>query len=213
MQAHFRHHSRFYAAATLGLLVGLVLGARGSPLALVAAGDIFFAAYLVSTAFVALRATPHGLRKYAAYDDEGVRLIFLLTIAAIGVSLAAIFLLIRQTEGPRDPLHLTIAVAAVPLGWLTLHTLLAFRYAHLYYTPARPPAEGDARGLDFHDDTEPGALDFLYHSLVIGMTGGVSDVEIRSAPMRRLATVHGVVSFYFNTVILALVINVVASLG
>jgi uncharacterized membrane protein len=209
MQSHFRHHGRFYVSALLGLLVGLGLWARGSPVALVAAGDVFFVAYLASAWYVASRATPQGLRKYAAYDDEGVQLIFLLTFAAIAVSVTAIFLLLRQT-GPRDAMQLAITVASVPLGWLTLHTLMAFRYAHLYYASAE---RGDARGLDFHAKEEPAAWDFLYHAFVIGMTGGVSDVEVQSAPMRRLATIHGIVSFFFNTVILALTVGIVASMG
>ncbi len=214
MQSHFRHHGRFYVAALLGLLVGLVLHARASPIALVAAGDAFFVAYLISTAVVAFRATPQRLRKYAGYDDEGVALIFLLTFAAIVVSLTAIFLLLRQA-GPRDAMHFVVTLASVPLGWFTLHTLLAFRYAHLYYAPADCGGNdgGDAGGLNFHGKEEPAAFDFLYHSFVIGMTGGVSDVEVQTVPMRRLAMVHGVASFFFNTVILALTVNIAATLG
>jgi len=208
MKAHFLHHGRFYAAALLGLAVGLVLGARGSPFALLAAGDAFFATYLVSAFVVARRATPSGLRKHAAHDDEGIALILLLTVIAIGIAVTAILLLLRDT-GPRDPVHVAIAFATVPLGWLTLHTIMAFRYAHLYYAPG--PDGGDARGLAFHGKDEPAAFDFVYHALIIGMTGGVADVEIRSTPMRRLATVHGVFSFFFNTVILALA--VAASIG
>lgn len=208
---HFRHHARFYVSALLGLLVGLALEARGSSISLVAAGDVFFLAYLVSVAFVARRATPSGLRKYAAYDDEGVRLIFLLTFAAITVSLTAIFLLLRQKVAP-DAGHILITLASVPLGWFTLHTMLAFRYAHLYYARAAD-GEDDARGLDFHGTEEPAAYDFLYHSFVVGMTGGVSDVEVKSTPMRRLVMVHGVASFFFNTVIIALTVSIAASQG
>jgi uncharacterized membrane protein len=211
MQAHLRHHVRFYVAVLLGLAVGLVLAARGSSVALVAAGDVFFVAYLVSALHLAFRATPKGLRKYAAYDDEGVVLIFVLTAGAIAVSVAAIFLLLRQA-GPRDAVHFAVTLASVPLGWFTLHTLLAFRYAHIYYAPAEGGGDGDARGLEFHGHDEPAAFDFLYHSFVIGMTGGVSDIEIESVPMRRLAMVHGVASFFFNTVILALTVNIAATL-
>jgi uncharacterized membrane protein len=209
MQTHFRHHARFYVAALLGLSVGIALWMRGSDVALVAAGDVFFAAYLGSTWFVAARATPKGLRKYAGDDDEGVGLIFVLTFAAIAVSLTAILLLLRQSES-RDAPHIAITIASVPLGWLMLHTLMAFRYAHLYYAPT----DGrDARGLDFHAKEEPAGWDFLYHAFVIGMTGGVSDIEVQSVAMRRLATVHGIVSFFYNTVILALTVSVVASKG
>jgi uncharacterized membrane protein len=100
----------------------------------------------------------------------------------------------------------------VLLGWLTLHTVAAFRYAHLYYTPV-PSGTGasrDAGGLAFPSTSEPGPWDFLYYSLVIGMTSQVSDVQTLSAEMRRTTLVHGVTSFFFNTVILALAVNVAA---
>jgi uncharacterized membrane protein len=214
MRSHLNHHARFYASFLFGVAVFLGLQLRGSPVAIVAAGDVFFVAYLVSAAFVAFRATPKGLRKYAAYDDEGIALIFLLTFGAIAVSLSAIFLLLRQT-GPRDWMHFAVTLASVPLGWFTLHTLLAFRYAHIYYAPEETGEgkRGDAGGLNFHCDEEPAAFDFLYHSFVIGMTGGVSDIEVNSVAMRRLAMVHGVASFFFNTVILALTVNIAATLS
>lgn len=208
MRSHLRHHGRFYTSALLGLLTGLVLTARASSIAWVAAGDVFFLSYLASTAWVVRRATPNGLRKHAAYDDEGVALIFVLTFLAIGISVRAILLLLRQKVAP-DAGHLTATLACVPLGWFTLHTIFAFRYAHLYYARADG---GDMRGLDFHGTEDPSAYDFLYHAFVIGMTGGVSDVEVKSAAMRRLATVHGVGSFFFNTVILALTVGVISSL-
>jgi uncharacterized membrane protein len=202
------HHGRFYAAALVGLVVGLILGTRGSRYALLAAGDVFFATYLVSAFFVARRAMPTGLRKHAAHDDEGIALILVLTLVAIGIAVTAILLLLRE-DGPRDPVHVGVALATVPLGWLTLHTIMAFHYAHLYY--AQGPDGGDAGGLDFHDEEDPAAFDFVYHALIIGMTGGVADVEIHSRRMRRVATVHGVFSFFFNTVVLALA--VAASIG
>jgi uncharacterized membrane protein len=102
---------------------------------------------------------------------------------------------------------------SVPLGWLTLHTVIAFHYAHLYYA-AGPPKGGartDARGLGFPGAEEPTLWDFLYHSFVVGMTSQVSDVQVQSAEMRRLVLIHGVTSFFMNTVLLALAVNVGAS--
>ena len=98
-----------------------------------------------------------------------------------------------------------MAVAGVPLGWLTLHTLAAFHYANLYYAPR--PGGREAGGLDFPGTKEPGPWDFLYFAFVIGMTAQVSDVAVRTAQMRRAALAHGVASFFYNTVILALAVN------
>lgn len=180
-------------------------------LRLVVAGDVLFASYLTTTALLTLRATPDELRKHADAEDEGVLLIIVLTLGAIAVSLASIFtLVVRDSIGP---LLLTFTIASVPLGWCTLHTVAAFRYAHLYYTQ-EPAAGGDPRdagGLAFPDCREPGTWDFLYYAFVVGMTAQVSDVQVLSAPMRRVTLAHSVTSFFFNTVLLALAVNIAAS--
>ena len=142
----------------------------------------------------------------AAAEDEGLPLILLVTATAIALSLAAIFLLLGQAGAAETPAG-ALAVAGVPLGWLTLHTLAAFHYANMYYAPK--PGGGDAGGLDFPGTAEPGPWDFLYFAFVIGMTAQVSDVAVRTTPLRRATLAHGITSFFYNTVILALVVNAV----
>lgn len=91
--------------------------------------------------------------------------------------------------------------------------MFALYYAHLYYRDDRESGtEGNVKGLDFPEEKQPDYWDFLYFSLVIGMTCQVSDVQVTSRSMRRLALMHGVLTFFFNTVILALSINIVAGL-
>jgi uncharacterized membrane protein len=212
VREHLQHHLRFYGAGVFGVLVFLAAPPLDPSLHLVVAGDGFFAAYLLSSAWVARGATPQYLRRRASYEDEGVQVIILLTLLAIALCMAAIFSLLGEAGNP-GPLPLVLALASVLLGWLTLHTVAAFRYAHLYYTPA-PPASGgpkDAGGLAFPGTDEPGPWDFLYYSLVIGMTSQVSDVQTTSSEMRRTTLAHSITSFFFNTVILALAVNVAAS--
>jgi uncharacterized membrane protein len=89
-------------------------------------------------------------------------------------------------------------------------------YAHVYYDPAE---QGDAKnskvrgGLDFPGEKEPDYWDFLYFSVVIGMTCQVSDVQVAARVFRHLATAQGIIAFFYNTVILALAVNIAASLG
>ncbi|HXK25475.1 MAG TPA: DUF1345 domain-containing protein [Myxococcota bacterium] len=173
-------------------------------LRLIVAGDGFFAAYLASTALLAFHMTPEELRRHASYEDEGVVLILVLTISAVTLCLAAIFALLDEMG---HPLSLALAVASVLLGWGTLHTVTAFRYAHLYYMAS---GDNDMGGLQFPGTEEPHMSDFLYYSLVIGMTSQVSDVQTLSPAMRRTTMAHGVISFFFNTVILALAVNIAA---
>lgn len=209
---HLRHHARFYLAGLLGLLVWAVTPMLNPTVRLTLAGDAFFASYLLTTGIQIARATTSSIRRRAAYEDEGAVIIFLMTLAAIVVSEVAIFELIHSEELPVR-LRLGLSVGTVLLAWLTMHTLAAVHYAHVYYAPAHDPhdEDGDAGGLAFPGTPVPDFSDFLYYSFVIGMTAQVSDVEVNSRRMRRLTLAHGILSFLFNTVLLALAVNVAAS--
>jgi uncharacterized membrane protein len=102
-----------------------------------------------------------------------------------------------------------MAVATILLSWLFVHTMFSLHYAHEYYGERR---DGKIGGLRFPHDDKPDYRDFLYFSLVIGMTSQVSDVAIESKVLRRVAAIHGVLSFFFNLVVLALTVNMVSNL-
>lgn len=206
---HIAHHGRFYVALAIGLVV--LASTWQQPVYLPLAGDVFFGVYVALMAVLTPRATAEELRRRACYEDEGIVLIVIITLAAITLSIGSIFTLFFQPKHP-DALPLAIAIASVPLGWLTLHTLAAFHYAHLYYTSGYLEGEDpkDAGGLAFPSTAEPAGWDFLYYSFVVGMTAQVSDVQVLTTTMRRLTLAHGVVSFFYNTVILALAVSLVA---
>jgi uncharacterized membrane protein len=209
---HIRHHGRFYLALAIGAAAFMLTAAAATPLRLAAAGDAFYGAYLAATLSLAARGTPSLLRRRATYEDEGMILIVIITLAAIALSLTAMFS-VMNTPGPPDMMTLALTILSVPLGWLTLHTIAAFHYGHLYYTRTGHDGGGrDAAGLRFPDTEEPTSWDFLYYSFVIGMTAQVSDVQVLTTSMRRLAVIHGIVSFFYNTVLLALAVNIVVSL-
>lgn len=209
---HLRHHARFYLTGLLGLAVWVYGDELPPALRLTLAGDTFFASYLLAAGVQLSRATPSSMRRRASYEDEGMTVIFLMTVAAVAVSELAIFDLIHNTElGVR--LRLGLAVITVLLAWLTMHTIAAVHYAHIYYAPARDPhdEDGDAGGLLFPGTPVPDFSDFLYYAFVVGMTAQVSDVQVNSRRMRRVTLGHSVLSFLFNTVLLALAVNVAAS--
>lgn len=103
-------------------------------------------------------------------------------------------------------LHVTLAAITVASSWLLVHSVFTLRYAHLYYGDDRKQTKHPG-GLDFPHEPEPDYLDFAYFSFVIGMTSQVSDVAIGSKQMRRAALAHGVLSFLFNTIIIALTVS------
>lgn len=208
---HTVHHARFYLALAAGVATWMSLAALGSSIAAIAAGDVFFALYLFLTLRFVAKVSVQQLREHASADDEGPWLIISLTVVAVLLCLTSIFSL----EGPRTShLHLLISLASVPLGWLSLHTVVAFHYARLYYGNAanrdgKPDA--DPAGLVFPATAEPSAWDFLYFSFVLGMTAQVSDVTVESASIRRVVLAHSIGSFFFNTVLVALAVNVAVS--
>jgi uncharacterized membrane protein len=219
LASHVRHHGRFYLAALAGLVVWLAAGGLQNPLPILIGGDAFFCIYLALMGRLVVRITPDGLRARASETDEGIILIVLLALAAIAFSLAAIFILLNRATKP-DLIELGLGVASVPLGWLMLHTIAAFHYAHRFYYGAAD-GEGedgstdaaDAGSLKFPKTAEPGAWDFLYFSFVVGMTAQVSDVAVLSTGMRRTTMFHGIISFFYNTVLLALAVNVAVTLA
>lgn len=200
-------HGRFLAAFALGLMIAFAAWAWPMPRPMQALLGVngFFVAYLGLTALLALGTSPEGLKRHAETDDEGIALIVLLAVAAVLVSLAAITWVLNRQE--TSPWQAVLALSAVPLGWSTVHTLAAFRYAHLFYSAK---AGG---GLTFPGTKQPGVLEFLYLSLGIGMTAQVSDVIVTDPRIRRMVLVHAIGSFFYNTVILALAVNAGIALG
>ena len=108
--------------------------------------------------------------------------------------------------------HVVLVGSTLFLSWLVTHVVFAMRYAHEYYTTTDARAGGVDGGLDFPGKEPPDYWDFVYFAIVLGMTFQVSDVQITSRKLRRLATVHGLIGFLFNTVIVALTVNIAASL-
>jgi uncharacterized membrane protein len=210
MSRHLHRHLPFYIAVLLGVAAwfGLeTLSRLDEPARLSLAGDVFFAAYLASALFRLRGATPDAIRRRAGDGDEGILIIILITLGAVILSLDAIFGLVNASD-ESDTVILMLSLLGVPLGWTTFHTVMAFHYAHRYYAPHADGGGKDAGGLEFPGGREPIAWDFMYYSFDIGMTAQVSDVEISDPALRRMTLLHSIPSFFFNTVILALAVNV-----
>jgi uncharacterized membrane protein len=165
---------------------------------------------------IVLKAHPREIRKIASLQDSSRTLIFLFVIVASVISLGAILFLLKSTKGQGEAVvsgHILLAMASVVVSWWLVHTLFALRYAHMYYDTDTDDGKTKLYGgLQFPDETEPDYMDFIYFSFVIGMTFQVSDVEISARDIRRLAWMHGLISFAFNTAIVALSINIISSM-
>lgn len=210
--AHLRHHARFYIAVLLGLTIFATTPGMALPYRLIAAGDMFFVAYLALVSFLLGQAS-HDLRNRAAIEDEGIFLVVLVVLTAVSASCGAVVIVLHQSHG-RVTLPLVLSLASAPLGWFTLHVVAAFHYANLFYEPAEVPVDIASPPLEFPgEQRDPTLWDFLYYSFVVGMTAQVSDVQIAGAKMRRATLGHGVVSFFFNTVLIAMAVNAVVTIA
>ncbi len=158
-----------------------------------------------------IASTPQETKHTNRLEDSSRVLILAFVVIAAFASLFTVVLLVKSVKNlsPESVnAHILLSILAVICSWVIVHTVFIFRYAHIYYGSA----EKKVGGLDFPGDEEPDYLDFAYFSFVIGMTSQVSDVQITSSKMRRLALIHGVLSFAFNAIIIALSINTISGL-
>jgi uncharacterized membrane protein len=209
-------HHRYLAAGALAIMALFGLHGHAFPTQLVGAWDVFALTTVVLAWLVLSTKDPYEVRRNASLQDSSRTLLFIVVVTGAAASLCAACLLLASSKNPsQDSLiaHLTLAIAAIVLSWTLVHTLFSLHYAHIFYTNAhkthRKNVEG---GLIFPGDGEPDYLDFAYFSFVIGMTCQVSDVQISSKRMRRHATAHGLISFAFNTALLAMFVNIIAGL-
>jgi uncharacterized membrane protein len=192
------------------LLLPLLPGDLRVVTRLILAWDLTTALYVVSTLWMIGHSTVKTCHDRAALYDEGDWVILLLVVASAAASFVCIALELPVLNSPRHSLLLGIMITGltVALSWTFTHVVFTLHYANVYY---RPDDDGPG-GLKFPGDRAPDYRDFLYYSFVIGCAAQTGDVATVSPAMRHLTLLHGIVAFAFNTAILALTINVGASL-
>jgi uncharacterized membrane protein len=141
-------------------------------------------------------------------QDENLVVIFIIVVVTVCFSLLGTVILIIN----KDINSLIVALLGVGFSWLLLHTIFTIRYAHLFYDSSDKKSNTHSGGLDFPKEKEPDYIDFAYFSFIIGMTFQVSDVQVSSRKIRRLVLMHGLISFVFNAIIVALTISILANL-
>jgi uncharacterized membrane protein len=205
--------SRLALAVAAGIAVASVLQlwVAEPHTRLLAGWDAAVSVYLALAWAVIHSLDASATRLRVQRQDQSSYVVFLIVVAAAYASLVAItwgLQEIHDLSGGARTSRVALVVLALSGSWLMIHTVFAFHYARAYYRPQA--SDEHARGLRFPGAAEPDYLDFLYYACVIGMTSQVADVAVTSRHMRRLTLVHGVASFAFNLVVLALGINLVA---
>ena len=205
----------------LGLAAGVAifLALRGHlrfSSAAIGAWDTFAIVILTLDWVTILRTPQRKIRELAEQQDLSRLLVFLFVVVTACAALFAVGFLISAHKGQLGGhlfVHLLLTLTTVISSWALVNTVYGLRYAHAYYGDSdEPSVHQHAGGLIFPGDRPPDYFDFAYFSFVVGMTCQVSDVQITSRRMRRITLVHSVLSFGFNTLILALLINTVSGL-
>ena len=211
--------SRIGAKGRLALAVAVAIVAYAAcnalvwHLRLVATWDASSVAYLVLAWTIVHLSDAASTREHALAQDTSGFIIFLFVVVAACSSVVAIAFVIGTIKGldlwPKA-MHLALTVIALTTSWVLIQTVFAFHYARRYYHDEAHTAAQEG-GLAFPGGADPDYKDFAYYSFVVGMTSQVSDVQVLSTRMRKLTLIHGVLAFFFNVVVLALSINIIAN--
>ncbi len=214
-----RGHPRVFIGLLVGLLVYVFLPqSMHFAVRILIAWNVGTWLYFILAAIMISRATIESIRERARDSDEGRFFILVFTSIAAIASLGAIVAQLAATKdmtGLPKGLHIGLAAATILSAWFFIHLTYALHYAHEYFdeleqVPGKDPK--DAGGLHFPGTDDPDYFDFLYFSYIIGVASQTADVEITSPEMRRVSLAHSILSFFFNSAVLALTINIAAGL-
>jgi uncharacterized membrane protein len=211
---------RLGAALGLGILVAIALSVFPNHLSwstrAILSWDALWACFLGSTFIAMMDCNIERIQARAAEQDEGQHAILALALIAAAISIGAIaaeLSLAKADHGLVKGLRIGLAFLTVAGSWLFVQTVFALHYAHEYYAASVDPKSAEVQGgLAFPGGELPDYWDFLHFAVVIGVAAQTADVAFTSKGLRRVGTIHGVVAFTFNTVVLALTINLLAGL-
>ncbi len=204
-------HWRLFAACLLGVLAWIAAGLLGAPAGshVLIGWDLGALAYIILTWRLFLRADEAEVRARAAQEDEGRSVLLMIVLAAIIASLWAVvdaMIASRTASGPIKAFIAASAGVTLALSWLVLQSVFVLRYAHRHF------GEGEGKnGIGFPGEPASTYMDFVYLAFSVGATFQVSDNSVLTSGLRRLVTAHAATAYFYNTAILALGINIIAS--
>jgi uncharacterized membrane protein len=210
-----RARPRLFIAVAVGIAVGLLLPisiARQPVTRWLIAWNAGAGLYVLLAATMMIRSSSHHMRHRAQLQDDGQRAILALVAVATIASLAAIggeLAVVKDMHGFIKGAHIALAGVTVLTSWAFIQIMFALHYAHDFYAAA---CHGRMPGLQFPEEEHPDYGDFFYFASVIGTSGQTADVSFVTKPLRRIGTMHCILAYLFNTTVLALLINIGASM-
>jgi len=210
-----RARPRIFIASAVGIAVGFSLPlhvASHLVTRFLIAWNVGTFLYVLLAAIMMVRSSNHHMRRRAQLQDDGQLTILLLVVISSIASLVAIageLAVVKDMHGLLKIAHISLAGATVLSSWAFIQVMFALHYAHDYYAAA---SLGRPVGLQFPEDEQPDYGDFFYFAAVIGTSGQTADVSFVSKSMRRIGSIHCILAYLFNTTVLALLINIGASM-
>jgi len=210
---------RLLAAVAGGILAASAAAYQLLPGSAVQVGWVAFAAlFVTTTGWMFLTTDEAALRRHAAAEDENKGILTTLILTAVAASVAVALLALRDSKfmsrHPADGGHwwvLALSVSTLVLSWLLAQCLFVLHYAHRYFGDTDTDGREDG-GIDFPGEPPKTYRDFIYVAVCVGATCQVSDFDITTSRFRGLVTAHALFSFGFNTMILALGVNILAGM-
>jgi uncharacterized membrane protein len=212
---HLRAQIRFLIALVVGVAVFLFVPIEDLVPRILAGWNAGGWLYLLLVAIKMARAEIEGIKRQSTLERESRLVVLVVVIFGSIFTILALFaqlMAIKGEHGIDRTLSISLSVSTIFLSWLLIHTVFALYYAHEFHAEGHGGAGGQGGGLKFPDDSTPDYLDFLYFSFVVGTTAQTSDVDVCSRAMRRVVMLHGILSFFFNTAVIALAVNLAAQL-
>lgn len=202
------HAALWLGLAVLIAVVALTPGQWDWPTRIAAGWGAGALAFLVLTFARLIRTrSVEAIRKRAAEMDQAGGAVLPLSLLAAA---ASVFIIVMEAAGGKPSAASALfSLGVIALSWLFVHVIFTLHYAHEFYAPAE---KGDRQGLIFPGEADADYWDFLHFALIIGVANQTADIQISSQRLRRLATLHSLVAFLFNTVILALAVNIAVNL-
>ena len=210
-----RARPRIFIAAAAAVAVGVYLPsdlASHTVTRLLVAWNVGTCFYVLLAAIMMVRSSQHHMRRRAQIQDDGQLVILILVVVSAVASLVAIaaeLSVVKDMHGLLKIEHVTLAGLTVLSSWAFIQTMFALHYAHDYYAAL---SKNHPAGIQFPGEESPDYGDFFYFAAVIGTSGQTADVSFTSKPMRRIGALHCILAYLFNTTVLALLINIGASM-
>ncbi len=211
----FKNHIRLFLALAAGIAVAGVAPMFGVETLVsrsIVGYDFAAVIYIICAAILMSESTKAKMLKRSSMHDDGKWVVLGLVVMALIFSTSVIFAdlaLVKNLQGSEKYVRLILSFFTIILSWFFTNLVFTLHYAHDYYVDVQ---NGKGGGLIFlPEDQPPLYIDFMYFAFVLGATAQTADVCLSSRKMRKTCLLHSILSFFFNTTLIAITINMTSS--